>query len=126
MAKLKLGNRPKNFKRVVKFDMLDGTQCEIEAVFKYRTRSEFGVFIDGLFEQAKSKDSSAGNLSMAELMEKTRETNADYLLDILDGWDLDEELDRQSLQQLADEVPGAVGAMMESYRTAIIDGRVGN
>mgnify|MGYP002507817623 CR=1 FL=1 len=126
MAKLKLGNRPKNFKRVVKFDMLDGSKCEIEAVFKYRTRSEFGAFIDGLFKQAKDKDEGAQNISMAELMEKTRETNADYLLDILDGWDLDTELSRDALQQLSDEVPGAVGAMMEAYRAAIIDGRVGN
>lgn len=126
MAKLKLGNRPKNFKRVVKFDMIDGTQCEFEAVFKYRTRSEFGSFIDSLFDKAKEKDSFATNTSMAELMEKTRESNADYLLDILDGWDLDAALDRESLQQMADEVPAAVGALMEAYRSAIIDGRVGN
>lgn len=126
MAKLKLGNRPKNFKRTVKFDMVDGSQCEFEAVFKYRTRSEFGKFIDSLFEKAKEKDASAGNVSMAELMEKTRESNADYLLDILDGWDLDATLDRESLQQMADEVPAAVGALMEAYRSAIIDGRVGN
>lgn len=128
MAKVKLGARPKNFKRNVEFDMLDGTKGNIECVFKYRTRSEFGAFVDEMFDKAKpvNPDETPKQLSMAELMEKTKDTNADYLLKVLDGWNLDEELSRESLQQLADEVPAAVGAMMETYRAAILEGRLGN
>ena len=127
MAKIKLGNRPKNFKRKVEFDMLDGTQGVIESVFKYRTRSEFGAFVDEIFDNSKQdKSETPKQLSMAELMEKTKETNADYLLKVLDGWDIESELNRDSLQQLADEVPAAVGALMEAYRVAILEGRLGN
>ena len=128
MAKVKLGARPKNFKRNVEFDMLDGTKGNIECVYKYRTRSEFGAFVDEMVDKAKpaNPDETPKQLSMAELMEKTKDTNADYLLKVLDGWNLDDELSRESLQQLADEVPAAVGAMMETYRAAILEGRLGN
>ena len=128
MAKVKLGARPKNFKRNVEFDMLDGTKGNIECVYKYRTRSEFGAFVDEMVDKANpaNPDETPKQLSMTELMEKTKDTNADYLLKVLDGWNLDEELSRESLQQLADEVPAAVGAMMETYRAAILEGRLGN
>jgi hypothetical protein len=128
MAKVKLGARPKNFKRNVEFDMLDGTKGNIECVYKYRTRSEFGAFVDEMVDKAKpaNPDETPKQLSMTELMEKTKDTNADYLLKVLDGWNLDEELSCESLQQLADEVPAAVGAMMETYRAAILEGRLGN
>ena len=130
MAKIKLGNRPKNFKRTVSFDMLDGTKGTIECIFKYRTRSEFGAFVDDMFDKSKDTEKDSDEipkqLSMAELMEKTKDTNADYLLKVLDGWNLDEELSRDTLQQLSDEVPAAVGAMMENYRSAILEGRLGN
>lgn len=128
MAKVKLGARPKNFKRNVEFDMLDGTKGNIECVYKYRTRSEFGAFVDEMVDKAKpaNPDETPKQLSMTEIMEKTKDTNAYYLLKVLDGWNLDEELSRESLQQLADEVPAAVGAMMETYRAAILQGRLGN
>ena len=128
MAKVKLGARPKNFKRNVEFDMLDGTKGNIECVYKYRTRSEFGAFVDEMVDKANpaNPDETPKQFSMTELMEKTKDTNADYLLKVLDGWNLDEELSRESLQQLADEVPAAVGAMMETYRAAILEGRLGN
>lgn len=126
MAKIKLGNRPKNFKRIVKFKHLDGSEAAIEVQYKYRTRSEFGSFVDVLFADAKEKAPEDGKFSMTELMAKTGDRNAQYLGEILDGWDLDEPLTRENLQQLCDELPAAASALMEDYRTAILDGRVGN
>lgn len=128
MAKIKLGACPKSFKRTVSFDMLDGSKGTIEAVYKYRTRSEFGAFVDEMFDKAKTPESEElpKQLSMTELMEKTKDSNADYLLKVLDDWNLDEELNHANLEQLADEVPAAVGALMENYRAAILEGRLGN
>lgn len=128
MAKIKLGNRPKSFTRTVTFPMLDGTEGSIECVFKYRTRTEFGAFIDEIAEKAgaKPKAQEAEKFSLAALMEKTRDTNADYLLQVLDGWNLDVELSRDALAQLADECPAAATAIMETYRVAITEGRLGN
>lgn len=127
MAKIKLGNRPKNFKRIVTFDMLEGGKGSIECTFKYRTLSEFGVFIDKLIEAAGEKDKPEGDkFSMAELMEKTAGQNAEYILDVLESWNLDEDLNKSNAQQLADELPAAAAAIMETYRTAVTEGRLGN
>jgi hypothetical protein len=127
MAKIKLGNRPKSFKKTVSFDMLEGGKGSIECVYKYRTRSEFGTFIDELMEAAGAKEKADGEkFSMAELMDKTAGSNADYILSVLESWNLDEDLNKTNAQQLADEYPAAAAAIMETYRTACLEGRLGN
>lgn len=127
MAKIALGKRPKSFKKTVTFDMLEGGKGSIECTFKYRTRGEFGVFIDNLMEAAGALPKSEGDkFSMADLMEKTAGSNADYVLEVLDGWNLDEDLNKANVQQLSDELPAAVNAIMEHYRSAIVEGRTGN
>jgi hypothetical protein len=128
MAKIKLGNRPKNFKKVITFPMLDGSTGSIEVTYKYRTRTEFGFFIDEILEAAGKNKSQNGDteFSMADLMEKTAGSNADYVLQVVEGWNLEEELSRANVEQLADELPAAVNAIMETYRVAITEGRLGN
>jgi len=128
MAKIKLGATPKNFKKTVTFPMLDGSTGSIEITYRYRTRTDFGLFIDELMESAKvkaPKDADA-EFSMADLMEKTAGSNADYVLQVVDGWNLDEDLTHGNVQQLADEMPAAVNAIMETYRVAVTEGRLGN
>jgi hypothetical protein len=125
MAKIKLGSRPKSFSKVVKFPMLDGSTGAINVTFKYRTRTEFGEFIDALLAGAE-KSPEGAEFSMEELMHKAAGSNADYLLQVIEAWDLDEDLNRANLQQLSDEVPAAVVAIMDIYRSACTEGRLGN
>ena len=126
-TKIKLGARPKSFTRVVKFPLLEGGEGSIECTFKYRTRSEFGVFIDALVESAGAKPKDDGEkFSMEELMERTAGQNAKYILDVLEAWNLDEDLNQANVQQLADEYPAAASGIMEAYRTACVEGRSGN
>ena len=125
MAKIKLGQRPKTFKRLVSFPLVDNSTGQIEMVFKYKTRSEFGAFIDELLDDA-GKDRSDGSVSMKELMERTADSNASYILQVAEGWNLDEEFNRANIQQLSDEIPAATAAIMEAYRLAISEGRQGN
>lgn len=147
MAKIKLGERPKSFKSTVKFPMLDGTEGAILCEFKYRTRKEFGEFIDGIMaaaalaeKEAKKKKeeektptaeavatpADGEKFSMSASLEKIAGANTDYILQVLEGWSLDEELTRENLQQLADEIPAAASAIMERYRVAVTEGRLGN
>lgn len=129
MSKIKLGARPKSFSRVVKFPMHDGTTGRIEVTFKYRTRSEFGEFIDSLVTAAKAQgltDSDASDFSMGEFMTKQAGANASYLMQVMEAWDLDEPFNQANVQQLADELPGAAMAIMETYRAACAEGRLGN
>lgn len=127
MAKIKLGATPKSFKRAITVDMLDGTKGSIECEFKYRTRTDFGKFLDSVFADAgvAATDSDA-KVVIAEVMAKTRDTNADYLIQVLDGWNLDEELSKANLQQLCNEFPGVSNTIMETYRVAITEGKAKN
>lgn len=126
MAKIKLGNRPESFKHVVKFPMLDGTTGAIKVSYRYRTRKEFGTFIDGIVADAKAEKVEDAEFSMSDLMDKTAGSNGQYIMKALDGWDLDEEFNLENVQQLADELPAAVNKIMEDYRAAILEGRLGN
>lgn len=130
MAKLILGKRPKNFKTKVSFPMLDGDTGVMEISYIYRTRTEFGALIDGLMEEAgvETPDGSeeAQKFSLAEALEKTRDTNADYIMKVVDGWNLDVEFSRDTVAQLCDEVPAAAMSIMNTYRNAITEGRLGN
>ena len=127
MSKIKLGQRPKSFDKAVKFEMLEGGTETIVCTFKYRTRTEFGQFIDGLVSDAGVKvDATDEKFSMTDLMKKTAGSNAKYLLQVLDGWSLDIDLTLSNAEQLADELPAAAVAIMETYRVAVTEGRLGN
>lgn len=136
MSKIKLGTRPKNFKSTVKFSMIEGGQAYIECLFKYRTRKEFGEFIDKMMDAAKVRpvlgEDGEAKFSIQELMERTAGSNADYILQVLDGWDVTDEGDKPvalslvNLQQFANELPGGAAAIMEAYRAAISEGKSGN
>lgn len=126
-SKIKLGSRPKSFKCVVKFPLIEGGDGAIECTFRYRTRKEFGEFIDRMVEAAGGKSKTEDEkFSMADLMERTAGQNAQYIMDVIDGWNLDEELSLNSVQQLSDEYPAAAKSIMEAYRAAIVEGRLGN
>lgn len=130
MAKIVLGKRPKNFKTKVSFPMLDGESGTVEISYIYRTRTEFGTLIDSLMEDAGVEATGASDesqkFSLAQALEKTRDTNADYIMKVADGWNLDVEFDRANVAQLCDEIPAAALAIMNTYRNAITEGRLGN
>jgi len=127
MAKLKLGAQPKTFKKTITFPMLDGTTGSVEIIYIYRTRTEFGAFIDANMQAAGDKAVVTGEkFSMEAMMSNTTETNADYVLKVAEGWDVDAEFTHENIQQLSNEVPAACIAIMEGYRAAIVEGRLGN
>lgn len=130
MAKIKLGARPKTFRHTIKVKLPEGGEGSVEMVYKYKTRTEFGQFIDDLLAAAKTTAPSAADddvtISIADALALTRDTNADYILQIADGWNLDEEFSRASVAQLCDELPGAAMAIIEQYRVAVSEGRLGN
>lgn len=120
MATIKLGNRPKTIKHTVKFPMLDGTEGQIACEFKYRTRREFGEFIERMTADIKPVEGTAA-IHAAQV-----EQSAKYLAEVLEGWDLDTKMNQESLAQLVDELPAASNAILDAYRGAIIEGRLGN
>lgn len=127
MATITLGKAPKNFKKIVTVPMLDGTTGTVECLFKYRTSVEYGEFIDAL-ASASGAEAPKGDsvFSLKATLERKREKNGDFMLQILEGWNLDIEFSKDAAQQLCDELPGAAEAIFDTYRIAIVEGRLGN
>lgn len=132
MSKVKLGSRPKNFKATIQVPLHEGQAGTIEVSYVYRTRKEFGVFVDELLAAVPKQAAAAvpadvaAKYSLAADLGKSIDTQADYIMRIADGWDLDEPFGRASVLTLCDELPGAAVAIIEHYRNAVSEGRLGN
>lgn len=123
MTKITLGKPPKTFAPVtVRFPMPNGTEGAIEAVFKYRSRKQFGEFLRDTFKV----DEPAGQTDLASVIAASVDKNGAYLADVLESWNIDEKLTAESAAQLADELPAAAKALMEAYSAAVTDCRLGN
>ena len=134
-AKLKLGNAPKTFTKVVEVPLLDGAVADVLMTFKYRTRTEFGALMDFIINKvnepenpkkgkAVSEEEAAKTLS--EMFAAGNASNVEYVLMIAEAWDLEDEFGEKALAELANEYPGAINAISEAYREAISEGRVKN
>lgn len=140
MAKIVLGQQPKNFSYTVTFAMLDGSAGGMEVSGIYRTRTEFGQFADGIRAGARkaaeadlarvkelaAKGQPIPELTQQELLARENAINVGYVMGCIDGWNLDVPFDQAAVEQLADEVPAAVSAIIAGYRDAITEGRLGN
>lgn len=145
MAKVKLGSRPTTFKKVVSFEDINGEKLSIEWTYNYRTRTEFGDWLESLFEKANAEaqarlqvdpaaegataDGAATELprfSMATFMRSATQNATQYLMEAASGWNLDIDFTRENVQKFCDEYPGGATESQEGYRTACAEGRLGN
>lgn len=146
MAKIVLGKTPKNFTHTVTIQLVDGTKGEVECKFKFRTRRQFGEFVDRVNREAREAgkaeaakitadvqptaevdaEAEVKPFSLADHVNGVLVNNSKYMLQILDGWNLDVPLTVESLEQLGDEIPGATAAIINIYRTVISEGILGN
>lgn len=138
MAKISLGVRPKNFKATITFALLDGTEGALDVSYKYRDRVEFAQLIDEIraagLKAAEdeaaalvgTEDNKGKPFSMTDLVKKTLESNSDYVLDVIDWWSLDEPLNVENVKALATVYPLAISTLLEKYRLASTEGRLGN
>jgi LytS/YehU family sensor histidine kinase len=139
--KIVLGKRPTSFKRTVTFPMPGEEEPGmIELDFKYRTRSEHAAFTDKLQADVKAEaDAEVARIraaieagekiedpKQAEITARQNVFNAHYLLGVANSWNLDVPLDKESATQLVDELPSAIGAIVNDYRAVIVEGRLGN
>ena len=128
MAKFKFGERPKTFKHTVKWKDIYGVNNELTVDFVTRSRKEFGELFDEMLADAKKTRGGleVEDMSMTEIMESTGGNNAKYILAAVDKWDVDEDLNLENAQRFADEYAGGANALMEAYRKACLEGKLGN
>ena len=126
-VKIKLGSRPANFKKIpVKFTLPDGTAGVIGVVFKYRTRSEFAAYLNQLFDNGGDKPAVEENPDFVALFARSNEKTVGQLLDSIDSWDFEYDLNKATLVQLGDEIPSALSALASAYSSACTEGKLGN
>ena len=131
MPKIELGNTPKNFKYKVEVSLPGHAEkYSVEMLFKYRTRTQFGAFLDELFNAARvatpSQNEEDVKIALADALAKTVETNAEYIMAIADGWNLEAEFNLENVKRMCDELPGVAQEIINSYRAAVSEGRAGN
>lgn len=126
-TKIVLGKRPKNFKSVVTCNTPDGESLSIECSYVYRTKREFGVLADEMFnKEPPTGTNEEVKASMKAALEGSIELQAKWILKIMDGWNLDVEFTRESVEQLCDEFPAHALEIIARYREVTLDGRLGN
>jgi coenzyme F420-reducing hydrogenase alpha subunit len=138
--KIKLGARPKSFARTITFAMVEGGEGSMELVYRYRSRKELAKLTDEVQAAAQAqhdadmaalkakaeKGETIEPLKQIDLLDRDVSLQVDYLMQVVEGWNLDEKFDRAAVEQLADEVPAAISVAIETYRKAINEGRLGN
>jgi hypothetical protein len=127
MPTIKLGARPTSFARTVKTKDIDGSDLLIPVTFKYRTRKEYGAWIDTLPAQPTTADAVVdGKFSAEKYIELVSAWNANKIAQCVDSWGLDVPFDAEAIKQLCDESPAAAEAVIGEYQAASIEGRLGN
>ena len=129
--KLTLSKRPESFKKAVKIPLVDGTEADVEFTFKYRTRTEFAKLFDESAEAAKKQESTEQDapsepMKLSDYVGKSVEDDAEYIMKIAEGWDLEDDFGSEAVFMLIDMYPGASKRIAEAYADAINGARSGN
>lgn len=128
MPKLKLGKTPENFKPfAVKFVLPDGEDDQIKVTFKYKTRSQFAVFLNELFAEAgEQKPDADAKVDFEALFAKGGEKTVSHLSKIIVEWDFADPPTDANLAALHDQAPAAASAITAAYAAACSEGKLGN
>jgi hypothetical protein len=135
MAKLQLGKAPENFKRNLEFTNLQGVKSTIEFTFVYRTRKQYGELMDEITSMDKSEspdaevekpDKKKPNKTYAATIVDVDKREAEALLKIATGWDLDEPFNLENASLLIDSFQGSQQIIFDAYRAACLEGRLKN
>jgi hypothetical protein len=103
MAKLTLTSSP-TFKSNVLIPVPGKKPVPVEFSFKGRTKDEFKAFLDGIGDRE----------------------DADVILDIASGWELDDAFGKESVELLLQNYIGAARVIIEKYIGELTAARLGN
>jgi hypothetical protein len=141
-TKITLGGNPKHFTKPVEIILIDGSTDKLSVRFIYRTRSQFAEMADKRTaeieaaikaeiekeqaERAANPDAAPARISTSENYRRHDEMLADQVLLIADGWELQDEFNKESLLQLEDKFPGSLQRIARVYAQAVAEVRAKN
>lgn len=103
MAKLKLNPEP-TFKAKVGIPVPGSRPAEVLFTFKHRTRDEVIAWVEG------SRDA----------------TDVESVLDVVVGWELEDEFNRENVERLCNNYPGSGLVIISAYLDELRGARVKN
>ncbi len=128
-SKFKFTPTPKAFSKSVDIVMLNGSTAAIEFSFIYRTRKQFAELADANMESVKADQKAGGDVqerTVSEWYAIADGHSVAHVLKIVQAWDLEEELNEESLTKLEDEYPGSLSSIASVYRQAVAEARTKN
>lgn len=123
--------------REVSIPTASGKPLKIKFDFKHRDRVAMNEFQDENAARAKvviervrgeiaeKERDGDGRLGQSFVLEAIKR-DADAIMEIATGWNVDAEFNADNLQKLCRGYPGAAAAIVNDYRVTMNEGRLGN
>lgn len=96
------------FQAEVKFNNAEGEEVGLTFTFKHKGRKALGEFFDKLSSEDENRSDS------------------EVVVDIVAGWNLEEEFTPENIELFFDNYPMAALPIITTYRKALIEGRAKN
>jgi hypothetical protein len=117
-------------------EYMERSRARTQAILD-KAREDADAAVKAAQEKAKEAEESGGTVSVIDIpqikpmsdfsmAEAFNVAGAEYVTAVLEGWDLEVELNLANAQKLCDLYPGAVQAIAEVYNKSLKDGRSGN
>ena len=125
MAKFKLIQKP-TFKAPVMIQRAGYNAEKVEFEFKYLDRTALAELYTGWNERHDELGKQVGDMDLKAFTAAQIALQADQLLDVVVGWDIEEEFTPENVLILVNSINSAPKAVLNAYAEAFSEARLGN
>lgn len=125
MAKFKLIQKP-TFKAPVMIQRAGYNAEKVEFEFKYLDRTELAELYTGWNERHDELSKLVGDMDLKAFTAAQIALQADQLLDVVVGWDIEEAFTTENVRILVNSINSAPKAVLSAYAEAFSEARLGN
>ncbi|OCW22759.1 phage tail assembly chaperone [Pseudomonas sp. S3E12] len=125
MAKFKLIQKP-TFKAPVMIQRAGANAEKVEFEFKYLDRTALAELYTGWNERHDELGKQVGDMHLKAFTAAQIALQADQMLDVVLGWDIEEEFTLENVRILVNSINSAPKAVLNAYAEAFSEARLGN
>ncbi|WLH49745.1 phage tail assembly chaperone [Pseudomonas tolaasii] len=125
MAKFKLIQKP-TFKAPVMIQRAGYSAEKVEFEFKYLDRTALADLYTGWNERHDELSKQLGDMDLKAFTAAQIALQADQLLDVVVGWDIEEKFTPENVRILVNSINSAPKAVLNAYAEAFSEARLGN
>lgn len=125
MAKFKLIQKP-TFKATVLIQRAGYNAEKVEFEFKYLDRTALAELYTGWNERHAELGKQVGDMDLKAFTTAQIDLQADQLLDVVVGWDIEEKFTPENVRILVNSINSAPKAVLNAYGEAFSEARLGN